>query len=106
MLLEEVLERQTGRLPDFIWLPVQHPSALANEGGKLSSLSGIASQRERQIQRRQDHLPETAAFKNPPDPRRIAPTELARSLGPQWCGRRHEMMDRRYGSGCPWVFCS
>ena len=44
MLLEEVLERQTGRLPDFIWLPVQHPSTLANEGGKLSSLSGIASQ--------------------------------------------------------------
>ena len=75
---EEVLKRQTGRLPDFIWLPVQHPSALANEGGKLSSLSGIASQGERHVQRRQDHLPETAAFENPPDPRRITPTELAR----------------------------
>src|ERR1700722_10856773 len=106
VLPEEVLKRYTCGLLNFLWLPVQHPSALANEGGKLSSLSGIASQRERQIQRRQDHLPETAAFKNPPDPRRIAPTELVGFLGSQWCGRRHEMMDRRYGSRCPWVFRS
>ena len=41
---------------------------------------------------------------NPPEPRRIGPTELARFLGSQRCDRRHEMMAPRYGSGCPMGF--
>jgi len=71
---------------------VHHPQV-----AKLGRFSGIDTEVEWQVQRRQHNVSKTSATKNTLDPRRIAP---------RWRGRWHKVVDRCDAGGGPRIFGS
>ena len=84
MRLEEGFKCYTRRLPSFVGLPMKQPRSLTNEGREFGSFGRIAPECKRQVERRHHHIVKSGAAENTLDPRRVAPTKLARLLRPQW----------------------
>ena len=86
MRLEEGFEGRTHGLPGLVWLSIQQPRSLTDEGREFGGFGLIPSHHKRKVERRQHHVVKTGAVENPLDPRWVAPTELARLLDPNGAG--------------------